>query len=60
MFKIYTILVYLGYILRKQNHQMTCSTINDLFMLFNISLKVLYFDNISLLSAVFMENRKYQ
>ena len=60
IFKIYTILVYLGYILLKQTHQMTCGTINDLFMLFNISLKVLYFDNISLLSAVFTENRKYQ
>ena len=34
-----SILVYLGYILLKRNHQMTCGTINDLFMLFNISLK---------------------
>ena len=50
----------LGYILSKQNYEMTCSTNNDLFIVFSISLKVLYFDNISLLLAVFTTNRKYQ
>ena len=32
---------------------MTYSTVNDLIMLFNISLKALYFDNISLIIGCF-------
>ena len=35
---------------------MSCSTINALITLLNISLKVLYFDNISLLLAIFTGN----
>ena len=35
------------------------STINDLIMLFSISLNAIYFDNISLLLAVFTSERPF-
>ena len=55
-FKIYIMLVGVAYILLKQNYQRTNFTINTLIMLFNISLKVLYFDSRSLLLAVLTGN----
>ena len=42
----------LFYVVTLLNYQMAFSIINALIMLFNISLKVLHFDNISLLLTV--------
>ena len=39
---------------------MTFNTINAMILPGNISWKVMYFDNVPVLSAVFTANRKYQ